>query len=233
MQFPRNDTESYKKAAKGTLKFFVEFCFVLIVVAMVFYVANVINLYQEFVLSESIELGKSYVKSDDFSTVVLGEEDKGLVQAGNSIQEQVLQSENYKTKLVTFGGNTALLPEENKKLDIFEVHSELLTTRNQEEVKLYVSWRTNKPAISELSYGKNIEQGAKKVKEDKFGYIHSAILSPLDASSAYTYRILGRDKWGIEKQSEQFAFYTGAPNISLLDLLLGAFKDVFGWAMKK
>lgn len=233
MQFPKKHTKNHEKAVKRTLKFFVEFCLISLAVFVVFYSVQVFNRYQEFALNKAIEPGRSYVQSDDFSTVVLGEETANETAQNNPVKEQVLQSENYKTKLVTFGGNTALPMEENAKLGISEVRSELLTTRDQEEVKLYVSWKTNKPAVSELSYGKNIEQGAKKIKEDKFGYVHSTILSSLDSSSAYTYRINGKDKWGNEAQSEQFAFYTGAPNISLLDLLLGAFKDVFGWAMKK
>jgi hypothetical protein len=45
--------------------------------------------------------------------------------------------------------------------------------------------------------------------------------------------VTARDKWGNETKSDKLAFYTGAPNISILDLLGGAFKDMFGWAGKK
>jgi hypothetical protein len=206
---------------------------ILFFVAFIFYTAKVFDRYQEFALRKEIQPGRTYLQSDDFSTIVLGEEDESGALVEIPEEDQVLGSERYKAKLVTFGGNTALPVDDNKKLAISDVRSELLTTRNQEEIKLYISWKTTKPAVSDLVYGKSIEQGGRTVKEEDYGYSHSAILSALDASSAYTYLIKGRDRWGNEVQSDRFAFYTGAPNVSLLDLLLGAFKDVFGWAMKK
>lgn len=204
-------------------------CLVFVAVATILYAAGVFEQYRTLTRNKLVEPGVSYSQAKNFSTVVLGEE----TETGAEENETVHKSENYKTSLITFGGNSTLSAEENLPLKINNVRSELLTTRNQQEIKLYVSWKTNKPAVSELKYGKNIEQGGKNIKEDKFGYAHSTILSSLDPASAYTYRIKGRDKWGNEIQSERFAFYTGAPNVSLLDLLLGAFKDVFGWAMKK
>ncbi|MEA2007142.1 MAG: hypothetical protein U9O20_03225 [Patescibacteria group bacterium] len=231
MSFLEKHTKDCKEVTKRTLKFCVEVCLVFVAVGIIIYSLGVFNRYRILSNTDLIKPGVSYPQDGDFSTVVLGEETEAKVVFDED--KNFHKSENYKTKLITFAGNTILPTEENLQLKIDDVRSELLTTRNQKEIKLYVSWKTNKTAVSELKYGKNIEQGGKSYKEDKFGYIHSTILSPLDAASAYTYRIDGRDKWGNKVQSQQFAFYTGAPNVSLLDLLLGAFRDVFGWAMKK
>ena len=230
MSLPEKHTKHYKEVIKRTLRFSIEMCLIFVAIAVVLYAFEVFEQYRTLSNSALIEPGVSYPQAKNFTTVVLGEETEA--ELGAEENEPVHKSENYRTKLVTFGGNAALPMDEDLALKIKDVRSELLTTRNQKEIKLYVSWKTNKPAVSELKYGKNIEQGGKSIKEDKFGYAHSTILSSLDAASAYTYLIKGRDKWGNEIQSQRFAFYTGAPNVSLLDLLLGAFKDVFGWAMK-
>ena len=191
MSFPEKHTKHYKEVTKRTLRFCVEVCLVFVAVAVIVYSLGVFNRYRTLSSTDLIKPGVSYPQDGDFSTVVLGEEDE--TDTAHADDKNYHKSENYKTKLVTFGGNTALPTEENLPLKIDDVRSELLTTRNQKEIKLYVSWKTNKSAVSELKYGKNIEQGGKSYKEDKFGYIHSTILSPLDAASAYTYRIDGRD----------------------------------------
>ena len=178
---------------------------------------------------KDVELGKSYPMASNMKTVVLGEETEVIEK------DPVFESENYRIKQVTFGGDVTIPMDrqDNGPLEITNVRSELLTTRDEQETKLIVSWKTSKPVISELVYGKNIEQGGITIKEDQYGYAHSAVLSSLDYSSAYTYLIKGKDKWSNESISQQFAFYTGTPRVSLIDLLLGAFKDVFSWAIKE
>ncbi|MEA1925900.1 MAG: hypothetical protein U9M90_01475 [Patescibacteria group bacterium] len=211
------------------LRLSIEMFFVTAVVLLAIHIFGYVDERSYLLDSRSIELGKSYPIATDTKTLVLGEK----IEATEDMP--VLKSQNYQIKHVAFGGDTTIPLDriENVPLKVLDVRSELLTTRNEQEAKLIVSWKTNKPAISKIVYGKNIEQGGIEVKESKYGYTHSAIFSSLDYSSAYTYLIKSKDKWNNESASEQFAFYTGAPKISLIDLLLGAFKDVFSWAIKK
>ena len=162
--------------------------------------------------------------------LVLAEETENL----KTLNKESYASENYRIVQVTFGGDAVLLPsgEEQLELEIYDIKSELLTTKDQEDIKLLVSWKTQRPTVSEVEYYRGGEEGGKKIKEDKYGYSHSAVLNSLDAATTYTYVIRVKDEWGNEKSSDKFAFYTGAPNVSLLDLLAGAVRDVFGWAMK-
>jgi len=207
-----------EKSSQTGKRFFVDSLVVASVVFGVIYSVEFINKY-------NLQRGGF---PGDSRAAVLGEEDQNKYR-----RDPIAQSENYQSTLITFGGNTAM-PDNLKEvaLKIEEVKSELLTTKDQEEIKLLISWKTNKTSISEIEYGRSANQLEKKVKESKYGYRHSSMLSSLDPATAYVYRIRSKDKWGNEKISENFAFYTGAPNVSLIDLLLGTFKDVFSWAIK-
>jgi len=226
---------SIKKSKKNsgfigkTFRFCVEVFLVTFVVLLAVYVFEYVSQRSFLLDGKNIKPGKSYPMETGVSPIVLGEETEA------EIEESVFASENYRIRQVTFGGDTTIPLDriENVPLELSNVKSELLTTRDEQEAKLIVSWKTNKPAVSEVIYGKNIEQGGSSIKEDKFGYSHNAVLSALDYSSAYTYLIKSKDKWDNEMISDQFAFYTGAPKISLIDLLLGAFRDVFSWAIKE
>jgi uncharacterized protein RhaS with RHS repeats len=59
------------------------------------------------------------------------------------------------------------------------------------------------------------------------------IITGLDADSVYRYSVKAVDPNGNKDSSDQFVFYTGAPNVSLMDVLGNATQKVFGWAMKK
>ncbi|MBT3356534.1 hypothetical protein HN784_04925 [bacterium] len=190
---------------------------------------NFYNRYQE-IESGSITPGISYARPTSLRTVVLGDETEDSV-----FEEPVFKSENYQIKQVTFGGDITIPLDDaqNRSLEIEDVISELLTTSDQEDVKLVVSWKTNKPAISTIDYGKDLNSAKETIEESSYGFTHSTILSGLDYSSAYSYTIKTKDRWDNEFDSKEFAFYTGAPKVSLIDLLFGAFADVFGWAVKK
>lgn len=221
--------EKKSKTSSQVLRLGAEVFLVTAMVLFVVYFVEYFNQRSHLLGEGDVEPGKSYPMSSDLKTVVLGEETEAVEE------ESVFQSESYRAKQVTFGGDTTIPwdRQDNVPLKITNVRSELLTTRDEEEVKLVVSWKTNKPVVSELVYGKNIEQGGTTIKEDQYGYAHSAVLSALDYSSAYTYLIRGKDKWDNESVSQQFAFYTGAQRVSLIDLLLGAFRDVFSWAIRE
>lgn len=229
MAFQKKDKENkafFSGAIRVAVEIFIIFIFLIFGIS---FAENFSDRYQE-VNNDSIKPGISYSRPNSLKTVVLGDE----VET-NETKEPVLKSENYQIKQVTFGGDVTIPLDDaqNRELEIEDVTSELLTTTDQEDVKLIISWKTNKAATSTVDYGKDLNSFKEGVEEVGYGFSHSAVLSDLDYSEAYSYRIKVRDRWDNEFDSKEFAFYTGAPKVSLVDLLFGAFSDVFSWAIKE
>jgi hypothetical protein len=146
-----------------------------------------------------------------------------------------MRGEKNRLPQVAFGGGlTAFYPgagEPLGPLDIENVQSEIVRTKEKKELQLVARWTTRRPTKCLVDFGKS--GGAEKsVEEEFFAIEHSAVLENLDSSSTYFYSITAKDKLGGETVSDKYAVYTGAPEVSFFDLLAGAFKDAFGWAVK-
>jgi hypothetical protein len=138
-------------------------------------------------------------------------------------------SENYKIKQITFGGEIAVASGNNTdNLQVSDVRSELLMTKDQKDYRFLVTWKTNKLATSEIIYSK-VGSGDKSLKEKGFGLSHSVVLSQLELSSAYTYVIKTTDQWGNTVTSDRYAMYTSTRALSVFDLIAKEFSDMFGW----
>jgi len=162
---------------------------------------------------------------------VLGESDENNVVEKN---KTALSSENYRIQEISVGGEIlALVASENTPLEIFDVKSEsFISSKKEEEVKLVVSWKTNKPALSSLEYSKNNGQNPKTVSEGNYGFNHSVVLSDLEPRTSYVYGILAKDKWANEKKTDFFGIYTTSKPISVFDMISNALNETFGWAFK-
>jgi hypothetical protein len=177
--------------------------------------------------NESAETVASISNEQMNSGQVLGE-------AGSEPASNSFASENFRAPQISFGGEAITFPSGQQALspEIQNLRSELLTTKGDQQVKFILSWKTNKPCLSSIDFKKEGASENKTISEDGYGFIHSAVLSPLNYSMTYSYAVTAKDKWGNTTQSDKLAFYTGAPNVSILDLLGGAFKDMFGWTSK-
>lgn len=163
---------------------------------------------------------------------------EGVVAGEETEKEKVmLASENFGIREIQFGGGVSLLARdyENSQLAITDVRSEIISakTKNTEEIKMLIYWKTNKLAISDLEYSKMNGNNPRSSKEDNFGYNHSVVLSGLEPGTAYTYVIKSQDRWGNEVSSERYSAYTGARYVSVFDLIVNSIRDVFSWAIKK
>ncbi|NTW27228.1 MAG: hypothetical protein HGA36_02820 [Candidatus Moranbacteria bacterium] len=146
--------------------------------------------------------------------------------------DALLASEHYKVKQISFGGDVAVAIGNNKNnLEISDVRSELLMTKDQKEFRFLISWKTNKLATSEIEYTKAGSQ-ARTLKEKGFGLSHSVVLSQLEMSSAYTYTIKTTDQWGNSITSDRYAMYTSSRALSVFDLIAKEFSGMFAWASK-
>ncbi len=168
-----------------------------------------------------------------------------LIQEGGS-EAQVLdqiplfgdanyRSENFRVGDISIGGEAEfLLSEDNPgPLEVSSIRGEAFTEKNKQEVKLVVSWRTNKLAKSVISYSKGVGQAKKSITEEDYSLNHSVIIPGLDQASTYVYDIASTDRFGNEVTSESHAVYTGSRSVSLFDLIANAVGEVFGWAVAK
>lgn len=169
---------------------------------------------------------------------ISNEKDGGKVLAAEEgetpVQTNFFSSQNFHSPQISFGGEAITFPEgqQSQAPQIVDMRSELLLTKADQQVRFLLSWKTNKPCLSSITYKKESQSEGKTIEEDGYGFIHSVEISPLNFSTSYSYTVSAKDKWGNETISDKLAFYTGAPNVSIFDLLGGAFKDMFGWATK-
>ncbi|MFA5962218.1 MAG: hypothetical protein WC848_06045 [Parcubacteria group bacterium] len=148
----------------------------------------------------------------------------------------VFSSENFKATQLALddGAGFGLVDfDENTLLKIGDIKSELYSIKegDKTEIKGLINCSTTKRAKAELEYFKSGTTDAKTIKEQSYGTQHSWVIAGLDADSVYKYSLRSTDVSGSKISSEQFVFYTGAPNVSLIDVLSNAVRKVFGWAL--
>jgi len=145
------------------------------------------------------------------------------------------QSENFRVGDIAIGGEAEFLLTEDTPdpIAISSIRGEAFTEKNKPEVKLVLSWKTNKLAKSQVAYSKGVGQPEKSVGEEDYSLNHSLIISGLEQASMYVYTIVSQDRFGNETTSDPHAVYTGARTASLFDLIAGAIGDIFGWAVNK
>lgn len=145
------------------------------------------------------------------------------------------QSENFRVGDIAIGGEAEFLLTEDtpEPLEISAIRGEAFNEKNKQDVKLVLSWKTNKLAKSDVAYSKGVGQAEKIVNEDDYAFNHSMIISGLDQSSTYVYTIVSQDRFGNKTISDPYAVYTGARSVSLFDLIANAVGEVFGWAINK
>lgn len=143
-------------------------------------------------------------------------------------------SENFQLKEVTFGtGSVALQAgeSENDPLAISNVHSQVMTGTDEGDVKLLITWDTNKLARATVNYDKGGPQTT--LAEGGYGFSHALVLADLDRATRYTFTIVGTDRWGNTAHSDTFNTYIGQKSASVFDLISQQFSAMFGWAIKK
>ncbi|NTW46146.1 MAG: hypothetical protein HGB18_03805 [Candidatus Moranbacteria bacterium] len=145
------------------------------------------------------------------------------------------RSEHYRTGEIAVGGEMGLfVPESDPSpLSIDSVHGEAFSGKGKSGGELVVTWETNKPARSTLSYGKGVGQAEAVITEEAFGTNHSVVIPNVSSASTYVYVISAQDKWGMKAESDPYAVYTGAKEISLFELIAGAIGEVFGWTVDR
>jgi len=171
------------------------------------------------------------------NNISLNEKKAGRIlgEAGNNVPITKYGSENFHVPQIVIGAEGEIYypgAEDQKELAVSDVKSEIFTDKNKKDKKVLLAWTTNKSTKSAIEYGKAGTEAGQKFEEVGYSLEHSVLLEPLESSTTYNYVITMRDRGGTTASTDKFAIYTGAPQISFLDMLAGAFKGVFGWAVK-
>jgi hypothetical protein len=173
------------------------------------------------------------------ASVFLGQADTKTNNLNNSGSQPVLLSDNFRIGQLTVNSNPNAVNigefEESDILKINNIKSELYSIKegDKDTNKAIISCNTTKRARVEVVYIKNGEKEAKIVNDEFYGMEHTIIVAGLTPDSVYKYSINAFDLVGNKISSDQFVFYTGAPNVSLMTVLENATQKVFGWALKK
>ncbi|NTW27218.1 MAG: hypothetical protein HGA36_02770 [Candidatus Moranbacteria bacterium] len=144
------------------------------------------------------------------------------------------RSENFQIKDLVFGGETMVIAGETENLPIAvtDVRSESLMSKDGKEVKLLISWKTNKLAQSAVKYRKDTLDSEKILKEGGYGFSHALILAKLEPATRFFFTVEASDRQGKIGVSETFAVFTGSKPISVFDLIANEVNKMFGWALK-
>ena len=146
----------------------------------------------------------------------------------------VAKSEHFRVGQIVFGGESDFLLDASDPtpLKIDGVRGEIASQKGKKETQLVIVWKTNRPTSGEVTYGKNRGENGKKITEDTYGTNHGVIVPNLEQGTTYLYTIHARDRFGNDVKSDTYAMFTGAQQLSLIDLIANAAKDTFSWAVK-
>jgi hypothetical protein len=160
-------------------------------------------------------------------------EDKSITTSVPLFGSANYQSENFRVGDIAIGGEAEFLLTEDtpEPLEISAIRGEAFVEKNKQEVKLVLSWKTNKLAKSQVVYSKGVGQAQKNADEEDYSLNHSLIIPGLDQASTYIYMITSQDRFGNSISSDSYAVYTGSRTVSLFDLIASAVGDIFGWAI--
>lgn len=173
---------------------------------------------------------KDYVFVNDTAGIVPEEEPVKM----NESEGIVGESENFKIKDIAIGGGSVVLAAETEILpiNVYDVRTETLFSRDQKETKLLISWKTNKLARSDVKYSKTGSE-EKNLKENSFGFSHALVLNKLDEATRYSFVVDASDREGNRIKSDEFVVYTGTKVVSVFELISNEMGSMFSWAMKK
>jgi len=175
----------------------------------------------------------SFLFSDEPGKIKVAQNGKVKGEETDSAEGSIAASENFRMKEISFGGVLlASADGENLPLEISDMKTKTFMSRDGQEAQALITWRTNKSAVSEITYGRIDSQMKKNMQEEYFGFNHGVALPKLDLGSTYVFEVKARDKWDRTVLSQKFSIYTGSKVVSVFDLIIKAINETFGWAMK-
>lgn len=175
----------------------------------------------------------SWLFSDEPGKIEVTQTGKVKGEETGSAAGSIAMSENFRMREISFGGVLLASAEgENLPLEISDMKTKTFMSRDGKEAQALITWRTNKLAFSEITYGRIDSQLKKTMQEEYSGFNHGVALAKLDMGATYVFEVQARDKWDRTVLSDKFSVYTGSKVISVFDLIVKAINETFDWAMK-
>ena len=114
-----------------------------------------------------------------------------------------------------------------------EIQSQLsqVTSPQGPKYQAVISWKTDEGSSSQVEFGDNAAgKYSKKTQEDSsLNMTHVVILSDMKSNSAYSYRIISKDKTGNEAVSTNYTIITPPQEQSLVQVVIANLQDSFSW----
>lgn len=149
----------------------------------------------------------------------------------------IAESENFAMLQINLEGSATNVFDlgETELFALSNVASEIYSTKESDksEIRAVISCQTSKRSYVEVEYFKSGEKNKSVLKDTYLGYNHILVIPALDMDSVYRYSLSATDLNQTTIYSEQYVFYTGTGNISLIDVLSNAVQKVFGWVMER
>lgn len=117
------------------------------------------------------------------------------------------------------------------KLSKLRVETSIRGVGAQATGQLIVSWQTDEPATSQVTYGKGTsgDHYPSSTSEDNaLTAEHTVVISDLDTSQAFHLKAVSRDKAGNTGESEGRSAIIGQPSDSVVDIILSTLEKIFG-----
>lgn len=212
-----------EKRAKKLLKLFLFQVFIVFAV--------VVFVQRDDVVSREVPLVVASAEEADESGVVRADADENAPK----VDFAVAKSENFRAGQIVFAGESDFLLDEAdpRPLAIDGIRGEITSKKGRKEVQLVVIWKTNKPTSGEVRYGKNRSDMDRRIIEDTYGTNHGVVIPNLEPGTTYLYAIHAKDRFGNDATSEKYALFTGAEQLSIVDLIGNAVKETFSWAIRQ
>src|SRR3989344_4232179 len=88
------------------------------------------------------------------------------------------QSESYKIGDIAIGGEAEFLLTEDspEPMAISGIRGEAFAEKNSADMKLILTWKTNKLSKAQVRYSKGVGQTAKMVDEEDYSFSHSIVV---------------------------------------------------------
>lgn len=114
------------------------------------------------------------------------------------------------------------------QIDKVQVDSALNQT---DKVQTIISWNTDEPSTSQVTYS---ERGSGEERTvglaEGYSTTHTVVVTVFKPGTVYEFRIRSVDVAGNETVSKDFALLTPKQTQNIIQIIIGNFQDIFGWA---
>ena len=102
---------------------------------------------------------------------------------------------------------------------------------NEARGQMIVSWTTDEPATSQVSYGKGSSgssYSSSTAEDNSLTTDHTVVISDLDTSQVYHLKVVSYDKARNKGEGEDRSSIIGQPSDSVIEIILGTLEKIFG-----